>query len=512
MPRVLNLPICVGLMLTALLVSSPTLARDANLDGLDDRIEQMMVDWKVPGMGLVVIKDDKVLLSKGYGVLETGQQRRVDQETFFAIGSSSKAFTAAGLAILVDEGKISWDDPVTDYLPWFQLHDPYATREMRVRDLVAHNSGLSRGDRVWYGTELTREEIVRRARYLPPNESFRATFQYNNTMWIAAGLVIKAVSGMTWDEFTEARILEPLGMEESNTSIKDLEDMNNVATPHMEIGDLARPVDWRDIDNAGPAGSINSNVMEMAQWVRLNLNKGEMNGEQIISAENIAEMQQAQMFMRKEGLWGLIFKDSALLSYGMGWFLSEHQGELMVTHGGNIDGNSAFVSFMPEQNMGLVILTNLNGANAYIAALNYEIYDRLLGLEPKDYSGEYLQIVEQFEAQAEEKAQQLRDSRVAGTTLSLPIEGYTGSYEHEMYPGIDVTIRDGVLVATYAGAFEARLSHWHHDTFQAHWDTPDAAEGPPNLMRFTLGSDGQVDTVFAEIEGVVAFSRKAEEM
>ena len=498
-------------LLFSLTVAAQGWARETPFEGLDARIETMMADWVVPGMALAIIKDDVVIHSQGYGLLEAGERKKANDRTVFAIGSSSKAFTAAALAILVDEGKVSWDDPVTVHLPWFKLYDPYATREMRVRDLLSHNSGLSRGDRIWYGTDLSREEIVRRARFMPPTESFRAVFQYNNTMFIAAGLVIEAVSGQTWDQFVTDRLLVPLGMTSSNTSTTDLEDLPNVATPHMDFGGIARPVPWRQIDNAGPAGSINSNVKDMIQWVRLQLNSGEIDGKRLISEKNVQEMRTSQMIMRMEGFFGQLFSGSSLLNYGMGWFLMDYRGALMVTHGGNIDGNSAYVSFMPAHNMGLVILSNMNGANGFIAGLNNEIYDRFLGYNDHDWNAELLAAFGGLKAQAAEQVQKIRDSRVDGTSPSVSLDTYAGHYDHEMYPGIVIENRDGTLVATYAGVFEATLEHWHYDTFEATWNMPDTGDGPPNLMRFELGSDGQSAVVHADIEGEIPFTRRADE-
>lgn len=507
-------PIAIRSSCTILLclfsVASQCLAAGDPLAGLDQRIEVMMADWNVPGVALAIVKDGSVIHSSGYGVRKAGTDLAVNDETIFAIGSSSKAFTAAALAILVDEGTLTWDDPVTDHLPWFKLYDPYATREMRIRDLLAHNSGLSRGDRVWYGVDVSREEIVRRARFLPPSRSFRETFQYNNTMFIAAGLVIETISGQSWDEFVTQRILQPLGMETSSTTIRDLQDKPNVASPHMDFQGVARTVPWRNIDNAGPAGSINSNVREMINWVRLQLGNGEYVGKRIISEENIREMHSAQMHISKEGFYGLLFSESSLISYGMGWFLSEHQGRLLVNHGGNIDGNTAFVSFMPEENLGLVFLSNMNAANGFIISLNNEIYDRLLGTTGKDWHADTLKAFAGLKEQSREATQEILEGRVSGTSLSHSLDAYTGHYDHEMYAGVAVENRDGVLVVVFAEAFEATLEHWHFDTFKATWNQPDTGDQPPNLLRFDFGVDGQASVIHLDIEGEVPFKRRVE--
>jgi CubicO group peptidase (beta-lactamase class C family) len=477
-------------------------------EAIEARIKLMLKEWKVPGAAVAIVRDDQVILASGYGELETGTGRPVNEESLFAIGSASKAFTAAALAILVDEGKVAWDDRVTDHLPWFQMYDPYVTREIRIYDLLAHDSGLSRGDRVWYGTGLSREEIVRRARYLEPAHSFRSTFEYNNTMFIAAGLVIEAVSGQSWDAFVTERILQPLGMGSSNTTVTALEGKPNVSTPHMNPGGKATPAPWRNIDNAGPAGSINSNVVDMAQWVRLMLGKGEFEGKRVISEANVLEMTGSQMKMTKKGVWGVLFPDSALIAYGLGWFLAEHQGYLMVNHGGNIDGNAAFVSFLPEANMGVVVLSNLNQANGFITAVTYEIYDVLLGAEFKDWNQQLQQVMAGLEKQQKEAIKAALDARVPDTSTTLPLEQYAGTYTNQMYPDVVIEHTPEGLLLDYAGVFKARLEHWNYDTFVARWDQADALEGPQNLVRFAMGTDGKVYKVHVDLEGSIAFERK----
>jgi CubicO group peptidase (beta-lactamase class C family) len=492
-------------------VATTTFAQPADsaaaLSGLDQRISRMMQDWNVPGAAVAIVSTDEVLLAEGFGVLEVGSNRKVDSQSLFAIGSASKSFTAAALAILVDEGKLSWDDRVTDHLPWFQMYDPYVTREIRIRDLLAHNSGLSRGDRIWYGTDLSREEVVRRARFMPPAHSFRATFEYNNTMFIAAGLVIEEITGQSWDDFITARIFQPLGMDASNTSVKALADQPNVSTPHMDFDGVAKAVPWRDIDNAGPAGSINSSVDDMVHYAQLMLNQGKLGDEQLLSPAAMQQLLGSQMKMTKDGFWGVLFADSAIIAYGLGWFLAEHQGYLMPNHGGNIDGNTAFVSFMPEKNIGVVILSNMNRANGFIAALNYEIYDRLLGAPQKDWNQQFLQVMERLRKQQQEAAQKVVDARVAGTSPSLALDEYSGRYTSELYPDVVVENTADGLVLTYAGNFRATLAHWNYDTFKATWNTPDPVEGPPSLVRFAMGTDAKVYKVHVDIEGSVPFKK-----
>ena len=236
-------------------------AQDAPLQGFDDYVNKALKDWDVPGVAIAVIKDDKIVFAKGYGVREIGKPEKVDERTIFAIGSSTKAFTAASIAMLVDEGKIKWDDPATKYLPGFQLYDANVTREMTVRDLLTHRIGLERGDALWYATDMSRDEILRRIRFLKPSSSMRSKFGYQNIMFLAAGQMVPQVTGKTWDDFLSERIFTPLGMNSTSTSISALKNSNDVAAPHSKFDDKVTAIPYRMIDNIGPAGSINSNVV-----------------------------------------------------------------------------------------------------------------------------------------------------------------------------------------------------------------------------------------------------------
>ena len=222
-------------LLLLLLAGPPARAQQAPLAGLDDYVTKAMKDWGVPGLAIAVIKDDRVVLARGYGVRELGKPEPVDERTIFAIGSSSKAFTAAAIAMLVDEKKLKWDDPATQYLPDLQLYDPYASRELTVRDLLTHRVGLDRGDQLWYATTLEREEILRRVRYLKPSSSMRSRFGYQNLMFLAAGQIVRSVSGKEWDDFVRERIFVPLGMNDTGTSVRTLSQSRDVAAPHAEV-------------------------------------------------------------------------------------------------------------------------------------------------------------------------------------------------------------------------------------------------------------------------------------
>ena len=494
----------ITLILVLFISSISAFAQNAPLQGFDDYVNKAIKDWEVPGVAIAVIKDDKIVFAKGYGVREMGKSDKVDENTVFAIGSSSKAFTSAAIAMLVDEKKLKWDDKVTEYLPGFELYDPYVTREMTVRDLLSHRIGLERGDQLWYATDYSREDILRRIRYLEPSSSVRSKFGYQNIMYLAAGQILPSVANKNWDDYMNERIFKPLGMKDTNTSIRLLKGKNNVATPHQTVDDKLQPVAYRLIDNIGPAGSINSNVVDMAQWVRLQLNNGKYDGKQLISAANIKEMQTSQTIMRIEGAYPIIYPDAHFLSYGLGWFLSDFRGKKLVEHGGAIDGMRAEVAMIPEENIGVVILTNAGGT-LLPQFLSYRIFDAFMGKEAKDWSGEALAKYKPLLAQAQAAQKKMLDSRVQNTKPSLDLDKYAGDYKSEMYGDVKVMLQNGKLKATFGPNFNGELEHWHYDVFHVIWQDKVQGKG---FISFRLNQQGKVAEM--NVTGFGDFSRVPE--
>lgn len=435
------------------------------LAGFDAYVAKAMTTWEVPGVAISIVKGDSVVYAKGYGTRTIGKRESVDPNTLFAIGSSSKAFTAVLVGMLVDAGEIAWSDPVTKHLAGFQLADPYVTRELRVQDLLSHRSGLARGDLVWYATDLTREEIVQRVRYLEPSWSLRSHFGYQNIMYIAAGQLVAGQMDMSWDDAVRRKLFEPLGMTSSNTSIRDLQGKPNVATPHILDEEAVIAIPYRNIDNAGPAGSINSNVLDMAKWVRFQLDSGKVGGKTLLSTGTFIETHTPHTIIDREGPDRVLNPYTHYESYGLGWFLEDYRGHELVQHGGNIDGMSAMVAMMPEEDLGVVILTNMNGT-PLTAVLMRTIFDRYLGATGKDWSADIRKVYEDGEKRAK-AAEAKRDSaRMLGTTPSLPLGKYAGTYHDSLYGTATIEMEDRHLVAHFGG-FIGDLEHWHHDTFRA---------------------------------------------
>jgi CubicO group peptidase (beta-lactamase class C family) len=473
--------------------------QNGSLAGLDDYINKAIKDWEVPGLAIAVVKDDKIVLAKGFGVRKLGDPTPVDERTLFAIGSSSKAFTAAILATLVDEGKVKWDDPVIKYLPEFQMYDPYVTRELTVRDLLTHRSGLERGDLLWYGTDLSRDEILRRTQYLKPTWSLRSTFGYQNLMYLAAGQLAARVTGKSWDDLVATRIFAPLGMTSSNTTIRDFKEGGNLAAPHTKVEDRLVVIPYRLIDNIGPAGSINSNVVDMAQWLRLQLGTGTFEGKKIFSPAAAREMHTSQTVMRLEGQNTLLYPEAHFMNYGLGWFLSDYKGRKLVEHGGAIDGMRAEVALVPEEKLGIVILTNMNGS-VVAMPLVYRIIDAYIKQPEKDWSGDLLKVIKAMTEQGAAAARRADAGRVTGTKPSLSIDSYAGTFRNDLYGDVRITAEGDKLSVRFGPAWNSDLEHWHYDTFRAKFG---GGAGVTNAtITFALSAQGKADTVTLGMPGV----------
>ncbi len=474
------------------------------LKGLDELVARALKEFEVPGVAVAVVKDDKVVLAKGYGVRTLGESPAVTERTLFAIGSCSKAFTAAALGMLVDEGKLKWDDPATKYLRGFELYDPYATRELTLRDLLCHRCGLDRHDMVWYGSGSNRDDILKRMRYAKPSSSFRSKFGYQNVMFLAAGQVVPAVTGKSWDDFVAERIFKPLGMKSSNTSVAALPKGGDVAMPHEKIEGKLKTVPWRNIDNVAPAGSINSSAEEMARWVRLQLGGGKFEGNRLLSSGTLGEMHKSQTIVPAEGPSAKLYPHGHFRTYGLGWFLHDYRGRLVVEHGGNIDGMSALVALLPEEKLGLVVLTN-HGLTMLPYAVKYHVFDAYLHAGPADWVKEIIAVQKGFEKTRDEARAKDEKGRVAGTKPSLPLAKYAGEYRDDLYGKLTVTLDGDSLKASWGPVAGAELEHWQYDTFRAR--SADARLPKP-FATFHIGKDGKVEEVKVSMTGTGDWTAK----
>jgi CubicO group peptidase (beta-lactamase class C family) len=465
-------------------------------------LDTEMKRWEVPGMGIGIIKGGRILLSDGFGYRDLEKKLPVTPNTLFAIGSASKAFTAMDVQLLVDEGKVEWDKPVQTYLPDFKLKDEVATARMTVRDLVCHRSGLPRHDAIWYGTSLTRQDIYNRLRYLDFTADLRSAFQYNNLMFLTAGYMVGRLTNSSWEEFTRRRIFEPLGMTSSNFSVGDSNKSADYSLPYEKKEGKVVEVPFRDIDSIGPAGSINSNVNDMLKWVEFQVNKGKVGDKQVVSEAGQREVYTPAMFMRQPML-SLQPDKQAVMSYGLGWFIETYRGHMVVHHGGSIDGFYFLNAFLPNDNLGVVVLSNLGGSPLVWISMGY-ILDMVLGLDPvwEKLSVERFNEAKKEEAEAKDKEKEEEAERVKDTKPSHPLDAYVGDYEHPAYGVISIELKDNALQGKYY-SFDFKLDHWHYDVFKP-------SDHLPKVM-FLTNLKGDVDGLSVAMEPAVApilFTRK----
>lgn len=431
-------------LLTALPASLA--AQRVDLGALDAYFAQAQREWPIPGFSVAIVKDGRIVFEKGYGVRDVRGDDPVDENTLYAIASNSKAFTAASLAQQVDAGKLAWTDRVMDYLPWFRLYDEYVSQEMRISDLVSHRSGLGTfsGDLLWYGTDYSAEEIVRRARFLPQAYPFRAGYGYSNLMFIAAGEVLRAVSGEDWHDYVEENFFQPLGMSRSVTSTSDLSARDNVATPHKYVDGENIPLAWYNWDAMGAAGGIISSVHDMAQWMSAQLAGGAYPGGRLFSEARQREMWSVLNPLGVSAGYQQRYPSNHFRGYGMGWSLADYRGRKVTSHGGGYDGMYSQVALVPEEGLGVVVLTN--GMTGIASPLVYRVLDAYLGGEPQDWAGEALPGWKRSREAFEARQNAFEANRVRGTRPSLDLEGYTGTYGGDLYGDATVTVEDGHLV------------------------------------------------------------------
>jgi len=464
---------------------------------LDAYVARSMQTFEVPGMAVAIVKDGKVVLSKGYGVRKLGEPAPVDENTLFGIGSNTKAFTAAALATLVDAKKISWDDPVYERLKGFQMYDPYVSKEMRIRDLLCHRSGLGLGEgdlMFWPHTTFTRDDVVYRLRFLKPKTSFRTTYAYSNVMFLTAGQVVAAVSGETWDDYIREKIFQPLGMKNSNTSAAAYKPGANWATPHSKIDGKLQPTYFENLDNAAPAGSINSSVADMSRWLLLQLNHGKIPGTEsrIFSDESSREMWAQQMIVPiSDAPPELKSLQRHFSGYGMGWGLRDYKGRKLIGHSGGVQGYVTRVLLVPEEDLGVVILTNAEEDNAFEAVLLH-ILDAYLGGSTLDYISIFKTLDDKAHKDAEDTMKKASQSRAAESKPSLPLEKYAGDYSDPWYGKVTIHPENGALVLNFEHTEKglADLQHWQYDTFKAHWRDRDVEDA---FVTFALRPDGSID-------------------
>ena len=471
------------------------------LEGFSEFAETVRADWAVPGMAVGVVKEGNVVFLQGFGNRDVEKQLPVTTNTLFAIGSSTKCFTAMAIGMLVDDGKLNLDTPLIEYLPDLRLFDEYATLHATPRDLLCHRTGMPGYDALWILTRVSRDQLLHRLRYLQPNVSFRDDFQYNNVMYMVAGVLIGRLGGGSWEDFVAERIFRLLAMRNSNFRVGDSQKTNDFSQPYITFTGEPVRVPPRMAEAVAPAGGINSNIEDMTKWILLHLNNGKSDDVQLISEASLMQMHRQNVAVRNP----LYEKLTEASMYGQGWYITDHRGYRLVEHGGNIDGFSALVSLLPEKNIGVIFLSNSMNITGYVIVR--DVYDRLLDQEERDwnshYKGSFAEIMKLFSGGGGEQ-----EEPKPNTAPSLPIADYAGEYRHPAFDSVHVAVNQGKISLEFQSGLTSELSHFHFDDFEG---TTSDFYLPKVRVRFHLSDRGSMESFSMPVEsGVpdIVFSRQ----
>lgn len=457
----------------------------------DALVQRGMTDWEIPGMAIAIVKEGEIVYAKGFGEKKLGTGEPVDEHTLFGIASVSKNITAAALAILVDEGKITWDTPIIDIIPWFALSDPWVTSQVTVRDALTHRVGIGRmiGNRLQFMSGHSRDDLIRKLRYMEFQEPFRSSFVYSNMLYSVAGQVIEYASGQTWDECLKTRLFDPIGMQ-SNTSITAITAEDNAAWPHQYIEGEVVAIARRNWDNAGPAGGINASVTDVAKWMIMQLGEpGVYQGTRLVSEAQMREIHKPQTVLPSSNPYG------PQASYGLGWNILDYEGKRVLSHGGATDGFNTAAYIVPELELGVVVVGNT--FNQLGDALAYTVIDSYLDISRTDWLDRYLSGYQRAFANAKALRQKIHDARVTETAPTLPLAQYVAHYASDAYDTVAVKSGERGLELHFWGqeGLVADLEHWHYDTYRAVWRNPAQRE---EFAFFTLDKTGRADALHFE--------------
>ncbi|MES2005447.1 MAG: serine hydrolase [Bacteroidota bacterium] len=463
--------------------------------GLDTAFEHVLKDWHAAGFAVAVVEKDKIIYSKGFGYKDYDKKLPVTPNTLFAIGSCTKAFTASILGILQKDGKVSFDKPIRDYLPELKFYNNDMNDHIMLRDMMSHRTGLPRHDFSWYAfPTISRDSLLKRIQYMEPTYGVREKWQYNNFMFMAQGMVAEKLTGKSWEENIRENIFKPLGMNRSVFSIKEMEKSDDASLGYgVKKDSIIDKLPYFNIDAMGPAGSINSSVTEMANWVSTWINGGKFNGTQILPASYVTEAMSAQMVV-SGGIPSKEKPDVFFSSYGFGWLLSSYKGHFRVEHGGNIDGFSASTSFFPSDSVGIVVLSNQNGSSVPSIVRNL-IIDRLLKLPYFDWNTDLKKTTDKAKAAVKEAEKTKMSSQKMNTTPSLPLKAYEGIYNHKGYGSFEVSLVNDSLFAKI-GKDLLWLRHYHYDIFEPFdkkaGEVIDTTDRSPIRFQFYMNEGGDI--------------------
>ena len=472
------------------------------LDNIGRFVTEQLAVWEVPGCAVAVVRDGEVVLTAGWGRRDVEQDLPVTAGTLFAMGSVTKAFTATAVGALADDGLLDWEQPLRDYMPEVRLSDPQVTDRLTIVDLLSHRSGLPRHEMVWVGhPDLSRAEVVRRLRFLPLSRDLRQVFQYCNLGYLAAGYVVGALSGTSWEEHLHNRLLGPLGMTRSDLSVDDMRADPDHATAYERRQGQVVPVPTRPITAMAPAGALNSCATDMARWLLAQLGSGQLDGRAVLSPSTVARQHLPHIVLPEDRT----FPASTRHAYGLGWMVGHYRDHRMLDHGGAIDGFEAECVLLPDDGIGVAVMTNAS-ANAMAPVVAYRVLDELLGLVPLDWSADLKARVDA----ALGGLQEARGARrvVSNAPLPRPLAAYAGEYEHPGYGVLTITA-DGDTLRPHLGTMDLSMTHRHYETFDLEWHEL-GGQFPAFPLMFVSDPDGDITALTVPFEpstGPLRFDR-----
>ena len=493
-------------------------ASPPQLQGFDATMQQLVRDWNVPGIGVGVVVRHQLVFARGYGYRDYGRKLPFTEHTVVPIASNTKLFTAVAAGLLVEEGKLEWDQPIRQFVPSIEFHDDELNRAVSIRDMLSHRTGITRHDLIWYKSEFTRPELFERLKYLEPSASFRSRWQYQNLMFLTAGYLVERRTGRSWDDLIRERVFAPLEMTRSNTSVRDLPAADDAALgyvwrdcpaekaagmvgtagaagaagPSSKCGLVQVP--YRNIDAVAPAGSINSDVEEMLHYIQFHIDSGRYNGRAILSKENAGLMETPQMLVGDQEIWP---DELGVATYGLGLSVTSYRGRKLVQHGGGIDGFISQMSWLPRERIGIMVVTNMSGTNPVPNIVTRNVIDRLLGLAPIDWVARTEKQLQDAKAKRLKQRADRAAERQPNTSPSHPLSAYGGTYEHPAYGRLSVQA-DGAALSLSFDGFNVPLKHFHYDVFEI--DDPMDALPLSGRVTFLMDSKGNIDRMAVPFE------------
>lgn len=489
----------------------------ARFSGFDEYIQETMQSWHCPGAAVAVIRGDEVLYEGAFGLRDIGQQLPLTKDTRFPMASVTKSVTAMSVALLVDEGKLEWDKPVREYMPEFILDDAYATQHTTVRDMLSHRTGLARHDWAVWRQDISLAEFVKRLRHFKFAATFREKFLYTNIMYYATAYLVEKVSGTKWDRFVGERIFEPLGMGASNFVPEPVQEGQvNAVGYRVERDDEGNPIGHIPMDfgphtevSPGAAGALFSTLSDMTQWLRVHVNEGRAGDTQLVSPANLKQMHLPHTVIPGGGISEALFGNT-IFTYGLGWDAVPYRGHTLVQHGGNVEGHSVMVGFVPGADVGVVTLTNV-GMLPLRDVLLYEAIDRALDLEDRGWNERFTKVYAPMIAGEAKAKGTSAEERVEDAPPTHSLDAYTGTFQADGYPDIAVRMADdGTLQARIVGDWST-FRHYHYDVFEYHFKDLDQWW----KLRYLMNDNGEIDAVSVPIEPMVdnvIYTRKEPEL